>query len=121
MCLLFLESLFELGSDAYINDTRPKGRPPGSRNRAQCLPLVDAAIALAATPTTVPQATPPPPAAMRRPGLPRKDTATAPAGTPPAVAATASPLPAPPSHTMTMRAQTLHANAGAASSPAPGT
>jgi hypothetical protein len=70
-----------------INDTRPKSHPPGSRNRAQCLPLVNAAIALAATPTTAPQATPPPPAAVCRPGRPHKDTATVPAGT---------PLPPPP-------------------------
>jgi hypothetical protein len=63
-----------------INDSRPKGRPPGSRNRILCLPLVDAAIALAATPMTAPQATLPPPAAMCRP---RKDTATAAARAPP--------------------------------------
>jgi hypothetical protein len=53
-----------------INDTKPKGRPPGSLNRVLCLPLVNAAIALAATPTTAPQATPPPPAATRRPDRP---------------------------------------------------
>jgi hypothetical protein len=70
-----------------INNTRPKGRPPGSRNRVQCLPLINAAIAMATTPTTTPQATPPPLAALRRPGCPRKDTATATAGT---------PLPPPP-------------------------
>jgi hypothetical protein len=63
-----------------INDTRPKGRPPGSRNRILCLPLVDAAMAM--TRTTAPQATLPLPAAKRRPGRPRKDTATAAAGTP---------------------------------------
>jgi hypothetical protein len=49
-----------------IKDTRPKGRPPGSRNRILCLPLVDASIAAAATPAGAPQATHPTPAATRR-------------------------------------------------------
>jgi hypothetical protein len=53
-----------------LDNTRPRGRPPGSRNCTQCLPLVDAVIAMAATPTTAPQATPPPPAATHRAGCP---------------------------------------------------
>jgi hypothetical protein len=70
-----------------INNTRPKGRPPGSRNRIQCLPLIDSAIAMAGTPSTALQTTLLLPAATRRPGRPCKDTATPTAGT---------PLPPPP-------------------------
>jgi hypothetical protein len=102
-----------------INDTRPKGQPPGSRNRN--LSLVDITITMAATPTTAPQATLLPPAATRRPGRPRKDTATAAAGAPLAATASATPLPAPPTHMMTTRARTLRASAVAAPSSAPGT
>jgi hypothetical protein len=104
-----------------INDARPKGCPPGSRNRVLCLPLVDAAIALAATPTIAPQASFPPPAAMCRPGCPRKDTTTATAGTPAVATASAAPLPVPPTHVMTTCARTLCAVAGAAPSTAPRT
>jgi hypothetical protein len=97
-----------------FNDTRPKGRPPQSRNRVLCLPLVD--IAMAATPTIAPQATLPPPVATRRP---HKDTATAAAGTPPVATASATPLPAPPTHVMT-RIRTICAVAGAAPFSPPG-
>jgi hypothetical protein len=92
-----------------INDTRPKGRPLGSRNRVLCLPLVDAAIVVAATPAVAPQATLPTPATTRRP---RKDTATVVTGNSPVATASATTHP-----TLPTCAQTLGIVAGTAPSP----
>jgi hypothetical protein len=106
-----------------INVDLPKGRQPGAKNIPKCLPLVDAAIELAARPPPPPPPSPPPqpdpapPRLARGPGRPPK-TAVQPnnENTPPAPNRT---TPTAPTHRMMTRAQARRGSEpGATQSPA---